>query len=78
MTRETSRRNADGDHYHPEYWQREDQHRYDDRTRAEIQRLERAVDRLTQRVTLLLGGIGLLVFVIPIVSPWIRSFVGVP
>jgi len=54
------------------------QHRYEDRIKDELESLERAVDRLTQRVTMLLGGIGLLVFVIPIVSPWIRSFVGVP
>lgn len=65
-------------HVHPDYWTRPDQHRYEDRTQAELQKLEKAVDRLTQRVTLLLGGIGLLVFVIPIISPWVRSFVGVP
>lgn len=66
------------DHIHPDYWNRTDQHRYEDQTRAELQKLQGAVDRLTARVTLLLGGIGLLVFVIPIVSPWIRAFVGVP
>ena len=63
---------------HPDYWHRDAQHRYEDRTREELQKLESAIDRLTQRVTLLLGGIGLLVFVIPIVSPWVRSFVGIP
>lgn len=65
-------------HYHPDLWTVDQQHRYEDRTKEELQKLEQAVDRLTQRVTMLLGGIGLLVFVIPIVSPWIRSFVGVP
>jgi len=65
-------------HYHPELWAVDQQHRYEDRIKDELESLERAVDRLTQRVTMLLGGIGLLVFVIPIVSPWIRSFVGVP
>ena len=54
------------------------QHRYEDRTKAELEKLEQAIDRLTQRVTMLLGGIGLLVFVIPIVSPWVRTFVGIP
>ena len=66
------------DHVHTDYWSRDAQMRYEDRTREELQKLESAIDRLTQRVTMLLGGIGLLVFVIPIVSPWIRSFVGVP
>ena len=67
-----------GNHYHPDLWSRDAQHRFEDRTNHELEKLEKAVDRLTQRVTMLLGGIGLLVFVIPIVSPWIRSFVGVP
>ena len=65
-------------HYHPELWSVDQQHRYEDRIKGELEKLEAAVDRLTQRVTMLLGGIGLLVFVIPIVSPWVRSFVGIP
>jgi hypothetical protein len=65
-------------HYHPELWGVDQQHRYEDRIKDELEKLEKAVDRLTQRVTMLLGGIGLLVFVIPIVSPWVRSFVGIP
>ena len=65
-------------HYHPELWTTDQQHRYEDRIKEELQALERAVDRLTQRVTMLLGGIALLVFILPIVSPWIRAFVGVP
>jgi len=65
-------------HYHPDLWTVDQQHRYEDRTKAELEKLEQAIDRLTQRVTMLLGGIGLLVFVIPIVSPWVRTFVGIP
>ena len=71
-------RRASDTHLHPDYWGRADQHRYEDRIKDELQDLNKAVDRLTQRVTMLLGGIALLVFVLPIVSPWIRSFVGVP
>jgi len=67
-----------GNHYHPELWAVDQQHRYEDRTKEDFEKLEKAVDRLTQRVTMLLGGIALLVFVLPIVSPWIRAFVGVP
>ena len=74
----TGPRRRSDDHVHTEYWNRDAQIRYEDRIKSELESLEKAVDRLTQRVTMLLGGIGLLVFVIPIVSPWIRSFVGVP
>jgi hypothetical protein len=41
---------------------------------GDIKELEKAVDRLTQRVTMLMGAIGLLIFLIPIVAPFIRAF----
>jgi len=72
------RRPSEIDHVHTENWTRAEQHRYEDLTRAQMDKLEKAVDRLTTRVTMLMGGIGLLVFVVPIVSPWIRGLVGVP
>lgn len=67
-----------GNHYHPEYWSRDAQHRYEDRTAADMRELEKAVDRLTQRVTYLLGAIGLMVFVLPIAAPFIRGVLGLP
>jgi hypothetical protein len=69
---------APGNHYHPEYWARDAQHRYEDRMQRDMQDLREAVDKLTQRVTYLLGAIGLLVFVLPIAAPFIRSFLGMP
>lgn len=65
-------------HYHPELWGTDQQHRYEDRIGRELKDLEQAVDKLTQRVTYLLGAIGLLVFVLPIAAPFIRSFLGMP
>ena len=65
-------------HFHPELWTRDAQHRFEDRTATELKDLERAVDRLTQRVTLLMGAIGLLVFVIPIAAPFIRGLLNLP
>ena len=65
-------------HYHPDLWTREAQHRYEDRMESDMQRLSQAVDRLTGRVTLMLGAIGLLVFVLPIAAPFIRGFLGLP
>jgi hypothetical protein len=65
-------------HYHPELWNVDQQHRYEDRIGRELKDLEQAVDKLTQRVTYLLGAIGVLVFVLPIAAPFIRSFLGMP
>jgi len=65
-------------HYHPELWTTDQQHRYEDRTSLEMEKLEKAVDRLTTRVTLLMGAIGVLVFVIPIAAPFIRGALGLP
>lgn len=66
------------EHYHPELWTRDAQHRYEDRTGRELERLEAAVDRLTNRVTLLMGAIGLIVFILPIAAPFIRGVLGLP
>lgn len=65
-------------HYHPDLWSTDQQHRYEDRISAEMKDLEKAVDKLTQRVTYLLGAIGLMVFVLPIAAPFIRGFLGLP
>ena len=63
-------------HFHPDLWTVVQQHRYEDQTNMRLDRLTEAVDKLTQRVTILLGAIGLLAFVLPIAAPFIRSFLG--
>jgi len=65
-------------HYHPELWTRDAQHRYEDRIAGDVKELRVAVERLTQRVTMLLGAIALLVFVLPVLAPFIRGFLGLP
>lgn len=67
-----------GQHVHPDYWSRLEQHRHEDQVQADLKEIEKAVDRLTQRVTLLMGAIGLLAFVLPIVAPFIRGFLNLP
>lgn len=67
-----------GNHVHPDYWTRDAQHRYEDRVGREVEKLERAVEKLTTRVTLLMGAIGLIVFILPIAAPFIRGFLGLP
>jgi hypothetical protein len=66
-----------GNHYHPEYWSVAQHDRYEDRVTSEIRDLEAAVDKLTHRITLMLGGLGLLVFVLPVVAPFIRGMLGI-
>lgn len=63
-------------HIHAELWSKADQHRFEDQINADMKEVEKAVDRLTQRVTLLMGAIGLLAFILPIAAPFIRSFLG--
>ncbi len=74
MTRGGSRPSHGPDHYHPDTWSREDHHRYEDRIAKEIANLETSVEKLTTRVTLMIGAIGILGFVIPLLAPFIRAF----
>jgi hypothetical protein len=66
------------DHYHPDYWTRSEQHRHEDRMSREVENLEQAVRMLANRVTLMLGALALIGFLIPIVVPFIRSFLVTP
>jgi hypothetical protein len=65
-------------HYHPDLWTEVQQHRYEDRVQSELRDLKQAVDKLTVRVTMLLGAIALLVFILPVAAPFIRGFLGLP
>ena len=67
-----------GNHHHPDLWTREDHRWYEERVQRDMQDLRESVDKLTQRVTYLLGAIGLMVFVLPIAAPFIRGFLGLP
>lgn len=66
------------DHVHPEYWGREDHNRFEDRVTAELISLEKAVEGLKSRLTLLLGALMLVAFLLPIAAPWVRDWIGVP
>lgn len=66
------------DHSHDEYWETSQQHRYEDRMAAELKGINDQLRSLTLRITLIMGAIGILAFVIPIVAPFIRSALGVP
>jgi hypothetical protein len=75
MTQRPQRRITD--HIHQEYWRETEQHRYEEEVGKRIGRVEGAIEKLTQRITLLMGAIGLLLFVLPILAPYIRDFIGI-
>lgn len=43
----------------------------------EIEKLEEAVAQLTSRVTLMIGGLAIVAFLVPILAPFIRDLFGV-
>lgn len=66
------------DHNHPEYWTEGDHYRFEDRVSKELEKLRKDVESLSARLTLMLGGLGILAFLIPILAPLIRDLFGVP
>lgn len=66
------------DHLHPEYWEVSDQRHYEERIGNELQGLRRDVKSLADRVLMLIGALGLLAFILPIVAPFIRTLFQVP
>ena len=75
MTQRPQRRITD--HIHQEYWRETEQHRYEEEVAKRIGRVEGAIEKLTNRITLLMGAIGLLLFILPILAPYIRDFIGI-
>jgi hypothetical protein len=66
------------DHIHQEYWRETEQHRHEQELNDRLKSIESEVKRLTNRVTLLMGAIGLLIFIIPVAAPFIRGFLNLP
>lgn len=65
------------DHYHPDCWTRAEQHRREDRIDGDIDEIRAELKAIGNRLTLMLGGIGLLAFVLPIIAPFVRVWLGV-
>jgi len=66
------------DHVHDEYWKESDQHRYEDRVANQLEGLGQEVAKLANRITLLMGALTILAFLLPIVAPFIRDFLNFP
>ena len=71
-TMTTPRRRAE-DHVHTEYWEQSEQHRFEDRIGRELNGIRQEVGKLRQQVTMIIGPIGILAFLLPIIAPFIRS-----
>ena len=76
MTRSGSSSRIGDDHVHPDAWSKEDHHRFDARMTAELEKIERAVAHLTTRVTLMLGALTLVAFLLPVIAPFVRLWLG--
>lgn len=66
------------DHVHPEYWAREDQHRFEDRIAEELKGMRDDLEKLASRVLIIFGGVAVLAFIIPLVVPLVRDWLNVP
>jgi hypothetical protein len=71
------RRSADN-HVHPEYWTAEAHHRFEDRVSREIHNLREDVEAIGTRLTLLIGGLAILAFAVPILVPIVQSALNIP
>lgn len=56
------------DHIHPDYWTESEQHRFEDRVAGELNQIRGEVHRIGNRLTLLLGGLTVVVFLVNVVA----------
>jgi hypothetical protein len=79
MTRRPGpRRESEDEHVHPDLWQRDEHYRYEDRMHKEFENLEKAVDSLKTRLTLMIGGLTLVAILLPVIAPFVRAWLDIP
>lgn len=66
------------DHVHPDYWTREDEHRFEDRIGSELREIRSDLEKLASRVLMIFGGIAVLAFLIPLLVPMLREWLDIP
>lgn len=72
------RRRATDHHVHTEYWTEADQYRFEDRISREIHGLREEVRGIAARLTMMLGALALLAFLLPLIAPFIRGLFNLP
>lgn len=78
MATGTPQRRATDHHVHVEYWTEIDQHRFEDRISLQIAELRKEVRDIAARLTMMLGALALLAFLLPLVAPFIRGLFNLP
>ena len=76
MTQGRSSRTGD-DHVHPDSWSKDDHRHFELGVKAELEKLEGAIEKLTTRVTLMLGGLTLVAVLLPVIAPFVRAWLNV-
>lgn len=78
MTARTGRSSKAGDdHVHPDSWTKEDHRHFEVGVKAELEKLEESVKELTHRMTLMLGGLMIIAFLLPVIAPFVRLWLNV-
>lgn len=67
-----------GDHVHVEQWTKDEHYRFEDRMNDELTKIERAIESLTVRVTLMIGALTLVAVLLPVIAPFIRAWLDIP
>lgn len=65
------RGDSSAEHWHPEYWTETDHNRFEDRVSKEIHELRTEVRNLGSKMTSLLAGLGVVIFIVNIVATWV-------
>lgn len=78
-------RRATDNHVHTDAWTLAEQHRFEDRMAVELKDVSEEIGgvreevrSLNNRITLMLGGLAILAFLLPIAAPFIRGILGIP
>lgn len=72
-----TRRQPDNGHVHPDAWNKDDHYRFEARVTAELEKVEAAIESLTTRVTMMLGGLTLVAILLPVIAPFVRAWLNV-
>jgi hypothetical protein len=65
------------DHWHVEYQTHDAQLRYELRIEKQLEEIRRELDVIANRMLLMMGGLGIVAFMLPIVAPFLRDLLGV-
>lgn len=71
------RRYVGDDHHHLDMWSKEEHRLFEDKLDKRFAAFQAHIDRLNTRITLMLGALGLIAFLLPIVAPFLRAIIGI-